>query len=53
MGAKIAALEADRGKYERIKSDMMQELLTGKTRIGGFAAHGEVQGSAAGIGSDL
>ena len=31
----IAALEADRAKYERIKSGMMQELLTGKTRLKG------------------
>ena len=33
IDAEIAALEADRGKYERIKSGMMQELLTGKTRL--------------------
>lgn len=33
MDAEIAALEADRTKYERIKSGMMQELLTGKTRL--------------------
>ena len=33
MDAEIAALEADRAKYERIKSGMMQELLTGKTRL--------------------
>ena len=35
MDAEIAALEADRAKYERIKSGMMQELLTGKTRLKG------------------
>ena len=33
MDAEIAALESDRAKYERIKSGMMQELLTGKTRL--------------------
>ena len=33
IDAEIAALEADRAKYERIKSGMMQELLTGKTRL--------------------
>ena len=33
MDAEIAALEADRAKYERIKTGMMQELLTGKTRL--------------------
>ena len=33
MDAEIAALEADRAKYKRIKSGMMQELLTGKTRL--------------------
>lgn len=33
MDAEIAALEADCAKYERIKSGMMQELLTGKTRL--------------------
>ena len=35
MDAEIAALEADRAKYERIKSGMMQELLTGRTRLKG------------------
>ena len=35
MDAEIAALEVDRAKYERIKSGMMQELLTGKTRLKG------------------
>ena len=35
MDAEIAALEADCAKYERIKSGMMQELLTGKTRLKG------------------
>ena len=35
MDAEIAALEADQAKYERIKSGMMQELLTGKTRLKG------------------
>lgn len=33
MDAEIAALEADRAKYESIKQGMMQELLTGKTRL--------------------
>ena len=33
IDAEIAALEADQAKYERIKSGMMQELLTGKTRL--------------------
>lgn len=33
MDAEIAALEAKRAKYERIKQGMMQELLTGKTRL--------------------
>lgn len=35
IDAEIAALEADRAKYERIKSGMMQELLTGRTRLKG------------------
>lgn len=35
MDADIAALEAKRAKYERIKQGMMQELLTGKTRLVG------------------
>ena len=35
MDAEIAALEAKRTKYERIKQGMMQELLTGKTRLKG------------------
>ncbi|MBR4614403.1 MAG: restriction endonuclease subunit S [Kiritimatiellae bacterium] len=33
IDAEIAALEADRAKYESIKQGMMQELLTGKTRL--------------------
>ena len=33
MDAEIAALEAKRTKYESIKQGMMQELLTGKTRL--------------------
>lgn len=33
MDAEIAALEAEQAKYARIKSGMMQELLTGKTRL--------------------
>lgn len=33
MDAEIAALEAKRVKYESIKQGMMQELLTGKTRL--------------------
>ena len=35
MDAEIAALEADRAKYESIKQGMMQELLTGRTRLKG------------------
>jgi hypothetical protein len=31
----FAALEAKRAKYESIKQGMMQELLTGKTRLKG------------------
>ena len=34
MDAEIEALEAKRAKYESIKQGMMQELLTGKTRLG-------------------
>ncbi len=33
MDAEIASLEVDRAKYERIKTGMMQELLTGKVRL--------------------
>ncbi len=33
MDAEIGALEAEKAKYERIKSGMMQELLKGKTRL--------------------
>ena len=33
MDAEIAALEAEQAKYARIKSGMMQQLLTGKTRL--------------------
>lgn len=33
MDAEIAALESKRAKYESIKQGMMQELLTGKTRL--------------------
>lgn len=33
MDAEIVALEAKRAKYESIKQGMMQELLTGKTRL--------------------
>lgn len=33
MDAEIEALEAKRAKYESIKQSMMQELLTGKTRL--------------------
>lgn len=33
MDAEIAALEAKRAKYESIKQGIMQELLTGKTRL--------------------
>ncbi len=33
MDAEIAALEAKRAKYESIKQGMMQELLTGNTRL--------------------
>lgn len=35
MDAEIAVLEAKRAKYESIKQGMMQELLTGKTRLKG------------------
>lgn len=35
IDAEIAALEADRAKYESIKQGMMQELLTGRTRLKG------------------
>ena len=34
MDAEIAALEAKRAKYESIKQGMMQELLTGRMRLG-------------------
>ncbi len=34
MDAEIAALEAKRAKYESVRQGMMQELLTGKTRLG-------------------
>jgi type I restriction enzyme S subunit len=33
MDAEIAALEARRDKMQAIKQGMMQELLTGKTRL--------------------
>jgi len=33
MDAEIAALEARRDKTRRVKQGMMQELLTGKTRL--------------------
>ena len=33
MDAEIRALEAERDKYALIKHGMMQELLTGKTRL--------------------
>jgi hypothetical protein len=33
LDAEIAALEAEQAKYTRIKSCMMQQLLTGKTRL--------------------
>lgn len=33
MDAEIAALEAEHAKYESIKQGMMQELLTGRTRL--------------------
>lgn len=33
MDAEIAALEAKRAKYESVKQGMMQELLTGRTRL--------------------
>lgn len=35
MDAEIAALEAKRAKCEQVKQGMMQELLTGKTRLKG------------------
>ncbi|MDZ7682643.1 MAG: restriction endonuclease subunit S [Fodinibius sp.] len=33
MDTEIQALESKRDKYEQIKQGMMQELLTGKTRL--------------------
>jgi len=33
MDKEIEALESKKGKYERVKQGMMQELLTGKTRL--------------------
>jgi type I restriction enzyme S subunit len=33
MDAEIEALEIQRGKYQAVKQGMMQELLTGKTRL--------------------
>ena len=33
MDAEIAALEQKRDKYKALKQGMMQELLTGKTRL--------------------
>ncbi|MFW5687628.1 MAG: restriction endonuclease subunit S [Bacteroidota bacterium] len=33
MDAEIISLEVKKGKYERVKEGMMQELLTGKTRL--------------------
>ena len=35
MDAEIALLEQKRDKYKAIKQGMMQELLTGKTRLHG------------------
>jgi type I restriction enzyme S subunit len=35
MDNDIAALEQKRDKYKAIKQGMMQELLTGKTRLHG------------------
>src|SRR5699024_8751720 len=34
MDSEIQALQTKRSKYEQIKQGMMQELLTGKTRLG-------------------
>ncbi len=33
MDAEIEALESQRDKYKAVKQGMMQELLTGKTRL--------------------
>lgn len=33
MDAEIEALEEQREKYEAVKQGLMQELLTGKTRL--------------------
>ena len=33
MDAELEQLEAKKAKYEQIKQGMMQELLTGKTRL--------------------
>jgi type I restriction enzyme S subunit len=40
MDAELAALEARRDKTRALKQAMMQELLTGRTRLAGFAAAG-------------
>jgi type I restriction enzyme S subunit len=37
MDAEITALEAKRDKTKLIKQGMMQQLLTGKTRLKGIA----------------
>ena len=33
MDKEIEALESKKAKYEQVKQGMMQELLTGKTRL--------------------
>lgn len=43
LDAELASLSREKVKAERIKEGMMQELLTGRTRVGGFAARGEAQ----------
>jgi len=43
MDAELAALSREKAKAEQIKQGMMQELLTGRTRLGGSTARGEAQ----------
>ena len=48
MDAEIAALKAEQAKYARIKSGMMQELLTGRTRFGAAKAAPSDEGKEGG-----
>lgn len=43
IDAELSALSREKAKAERIKEGMMQELLTGRTRLGGSTARGEAQ----------